>query len=188
MEDDGHVTTKGHMASEVSEGHPFLLTEFFLRCLDKKELPSCQALLSILSLFLGEAKQREEQTPIAKLIVEDDVREELYRIEEESKLLYKEEQKECIDDPSFWELSTEWVEPMTLWVNSPEETISSIAVRFGVFEGNVQKAILKLAGLVEEVQALATLAGAVDILRQLETSREILLRGLIMAESLYLRL
>lgn len=188
MEDDGHVTMKGHMASEVSEGHPFLLTEFFLRCLDKKELPSCEALLSILSIFLGESKQGDEAPPIEKLLVEEDVREEFYQIDKESKEFHREEQKVGIDDSSFWELHTEWVEPMTLWVNAPDETISSIAIRFGVFEGNVQKAILKLAGLVEEVQALATLAGAVELLRHLEKAREILLRGMILAESLYLRL
>ncbi len=189
MEDDGRLTMKGHMASEVSEGHPFLMTELFLRFLDKKELPSCEALLSVLSVFLGEGKKDdEEHTPLEKLIVEEEVREELLYLQEQAHTFYKEEQKVGIDEPSFWELQTEWVEPMTLWINAPDETISSIAVRFGVFEGNVQKAILKLAGLVEEVQALATLAGAVELLRQLETAREKLLRGIVMAESLYLRL
>jgi superfamily II RNA helicase len=190
MEEDEQLTMKGRMASEVSEGHPFLMTELFLRWLSTSELPSCEALLSVLSLFLGEGKAEiaEHALSIKELTIEDTVREELLRIEEDAKTFSKQEQKGGIDDPHFWQLSTEWVEPMTLWVNAEEETLATIAKRFGVFEGNVQKAVMKLANLVEEVQSLATLAGAVELLRQLETAREKLLRGLVIAESLYLRL
>jgi len=189
MEGDGQLTMKGRMASEVSEGHPFLMTEMFLRFLNCKELPSCEALLSILSIFLGESKENAEASlPIKELTIEDSVREELQRIEEDARRFCAIEQKSGLDDPVFWQLTTEWIEPMTLWVMADDETLASIAKRFGMFEGNVQKAVMKLSGLVEEMQALATLAGAVELLRQLETAREKLLRGLVIAESLYLRL
>ena len=190
MVETGELTSKGRMASEVSEGHPFLMTEMFLRLLEYKEKPSCEALLSILSIFLGEAKDNnlEHALSIKELTIEDSVRDELLRIQEDAQCFSKLEPKMGIDDPHYWLLTTEWVEPMTLWVNTEDETLATIAKRFGVFEGNVQKAVMKLAGLVEELQALATLASAVELLRQLETAREKLLRGLVIAESLYLRL
>jgi len=193
MEEDGQLMMKGRMASEVSEGHPFLMTEMFLRLLSfdsDKEMPSCEALLSMLSIFLGEAnaEKADNSLSIKELTIEDTVRDMLMQIEEDARRFSKEEQKGGIDDPWFWQLATEWVEPMTLWVNAKDETLATIAKRFNLFEGNVQKAVMKLAGLVEELQALATLAGSVELLRQLETAREKLLRGLVIAESLYLRL
>jgi len=47
---------------------------------------------------------------------------------------------------------------------------------------------MKLSNLVEEMEALATLTGEIEILKLLEGSREIILRGSVLAESLYLRL
>jgi hypothetical protein len=47
---------------------------------------------------------------------------------------------------------------------------------------------MSLASLVEEMQALATLSSSVEILRLLEPARELILRDIVVAESLYLRL
>ncbi len=189
MEDEGTLTTKGRMASEVSEGHPFLMTEMFLRIVSQTEMPSCEALLSMFALFLGENKETNEHAlPINDLTIEECVRDELLRVQKDAHSFSQKEQAVGLDDPGYWSLHTEWVEPMTLWVHAEDETLASIAKRFGVFEGNVQKAVMKLSGLVEEMQALATLAGAVELLRTLEQAREKLLRGLVIAESLYLRL
>jgi hypothetical protein len=63
-----------------------------------------------------------------------------------------------------------------------------VAAEFGVFEGNLQKALMKLMGLVEEFRALATLSNDVGWLEKLEGAQAIVLRDVVVAESLYLRI
>ena len=57
-----------------------------------------------------------------------------------------------------------------------------------MFEGNIQRALMKLMGLVEEFRSLCELSGEVAWLRTLEGAQEMILRGVVVAESLYLRL
>jgi superfamily II RNA helicase len=185
-DDEPVLNQKGLLASEVNEGHPFLLTNLFLRLIKQK--PDLQTLLTILAVFLGEAKDDNEHNKhIDDLEVSKEVYDALVTLGEDAKVGCKVEQKNGIDDPKFWDLSTEWVEPVQSWL-SGDATIGSIAQKYEVFEGNVQKAMMKLAGLVEECQALATLTGSVDLLQELEKARELILRDIVIAESLYLRI
>jgi superfamily II RNA helicase len=147
-----------------------------------------QTLLTILAVFLGEAKQDNEHNKhIDDLEVSKEVYEALVEIGDDAKMCCEVERKYYLDEPEFWELSTEWIEPVQSWLKG-EETVGSIAVKYGIFEGNVQKAMMKLAGLVEECQALATLTGSVDLLHELDKAREMILRDIVIAESLYLRI
>jgi superfamily II RNA helicase len=57
-----------------------------------------------------------------------------------------------------------------------------------MFEGNLMKALMKLAGLVEEFQAMASLTGNIEILKMLDGARQLVLRDIVLAESLYLRI
>jgi superfamily II RNA helicase len=73
----------------------------------------------------------------------------------------------------------EWLEGISF----PE-----LAAKYEIFEGNLMKALLKLGGLLEEFQAMASLSGDVQILRMLDGARQLVLRDIVMAESLYLRI
>jgi superfamily II RNA helicase len=184
--DDGVLNQKGRLASEVNEGHPFLLTNLFLRLINQPM--DVVNFITLIAVFLGEAKEDNEHNKhIDDLEVSKEVYEALVGVGEEAKTFRDVEKKYGIDEPEFWELSTEWIEPVQSWLKG-EETVGSIAQKYGVFEGNVQKAMMKLAGLVEECQALATLTGSVDLLHELDTAREMILRDIVIAESLYLRI
>jgi superfamily II RNA helicase len=187
LDADGSVLTqKGRLASEVNEGHPFLMTEVFLRAMNRNM--DLHTILVILAVFLGEAKQdNEHDKHIDDLHVSKEVYEALVEIGDDAKAFRQVEMKHGIDEPETWELSTEWIEPVQDWL-SGKETLGSIALKYEVFEGNVQKAMMKLAGLVEECQSLATLTGSVDMLRELDTAREMILHDIVIAESLYLRI
>jgi superfamily II RNA helicase len=182
----GVLTQKGRLASEVNEGHPFLLTNLFLRLINQKM--EVHDFLTLLAVFLGEAKQDNEHNKhIDDLEVSEEVYDALIEVGEDAKTCRDVERKYHIDEPEFWEVSTEWIEPVQSWLKG-DETVGSIAEKYGVFEGNVQKAMMKLAGLVEECQSLATLTGSVDLLHELDTAREMILRDIVIAESLYLRI
>ena len=191
------LTAKGRLASEVNEGHPFLMTSLFLRLCDSLDRWDLHDLLCLLALFLGEAGDRDDvagnKAPDDLVGVSTFVKEELAKMDDEASDWCKREAAVgLVYDPSFWSLSTEWIEPVSRWISSMNQetplTLGALAAEFGVFEGNALKALLKLAGLVEEVQALASLTGAVEVLRRIEEAKVLVLRDVVVAESLYLRI
>ena len=181
------VTPKGLLASEVNEGHPFLTTELFLRLEGKATSWSLTELLTILAIFLGDSP-RDEPVPISQLSVKGSVREELGRIAEDARVGYQRERAHGLpDDLPFWTLTTEWVEPVAAWV-SGGTLLPAVAADFGLFEGNLQRALMKLMGLVEEFRAMATLRADIGWLAVLEGAQMVVLRDVVVAESLYLRI
>jgi superfamily II RNA helicase len=181
------VTPKGLLASEVNEGHPFLTTELFLRLEGKATAWSLTELLTILAIFLGDSP-RDEVVPISQLSVKGSVREELQRIADGARVGYERERAHGLpDDLPFWTLTTEWVEPVATWVGG-DTLLPAVAAEFGLFEGNLQRALMKLMGLVEEFRAMATLRADIGWLGVLEGAHMVVLRDVVVAESLYLRI
>lgn len=181
------LTPKGLLASEVNEGHPFLTTELFLRLEGKAAAWSLTELLTILAIFLGDSPS-EDAPPISELSVKGSVRAELARIADDARLGYEREKAHGLpDDLDFWTLTTEWVEPVAAWVGG-ETMLPAVAAEFGIFEGNLQRALMKLMGLVEEFRAMATLRADIGWLGLLEGAQMVVLRDVVVAESLYLRI
>ncbi len=181
------LTPKGLLASEVNEGHPFLTTELFLRLEGKAAAWSLTELLTILAIFLGDSPS-EDAPPISELSVKGSVRAELARIADDARLGYEREKAHGLpDDLDFWTLTTEWVEPVAAWVGG-ETMLPAVATEFGIFEGNLQRALMKLMGLVEEFRAMATLRADIGWLGLLEGAQMVVLRDVVVAESLYLRI
>lgn len=182
------LTAKGRMASEVNEGHPLLMVEMFER-LSQRNF-SLRDWLLCLALFLGEAGERQDvegNIPIQDLDVPMSVKEELQCLGDDTQKMAAAEKRLGLPwDPQFWSLSTEWISPISAWLDG--SVLPQLANDYGIFEGNIVKALLKLASLVEELQALATLQANPDLLRTLEPAREQILRDIVIAESLYLRL
>jgi superfamily II RNA helicase len=183
----GSLTPLGRLASEVNEGHPFLMAELFGRM--RVAVPSVENLLCILATFVGESSRDDE---VAKspdqLKVSKEVCAELWRLDADARRFMAIEERVGLPaDPEYWALSTEFIEPVAEWI-ATDEPLAVVAARYEMFEGNFQKGLLKLASLVEEFQSLATLAGEPAILTVLDAARPRILRGVVVAESLYLRL
>ena len=190
------LTDRGRLSSECNEGHPFLLTEYMLflnEHLSSALCPPTEArpgradctihdVLTVLALFLGEVK--DETT---RASVEGAVAEHIDFLREKAKKGYELERTHGIMFNGYWELNEEWVEPMQIWITG-EHSLASLAHTYGLFEGAVQKAILKLAAILEELQALATLNANVELLKFLDEGRAMVLQDSILAESLYLRI
>jgi hypothetical protein len=180
------------MASEVNEGHPFLMTELFLRLTGNSAPWQLKDLLIVLAVFLGEQRANADDVDKTKhpsdLDVSEKVRDELLRVGADAQAGHKREGAVGLpDDLNYWTLSTEWVEPVAMWVNN-DVSLPSVAAEFGIFEGNLQKALMKLMGLVEEFRSLATLSNDIGWLSVLEGAQAVVLRDVVVAESLYLRL
>ena len=186
---DGGLTYIGRLASEVNEGHPFLMAELFSNQTTTLSPLSAKELLVVLALFIGEGREENLFTShsISYLNVSKGISDVLARLDDVRKDVINLEGKHRIPyDPKFWDLSTEWLEPISDWVNS-DESVAQIAARHEMFEGNVQKAVMKLSGLLDEFQAMATMSENVEWLMKLEEARPLVLRDIVLSESLYLR-
>jgi superfamily II RNA helicase len=181
---EGVLTPQGLLASEVNEGHPFMMTQLFLQ--QNINPLSQKDLLTVMALFLGERSSETVQRP-DDLNVPKPVIDALWSMSELSvKMLAIEKKHGLPYDEAFWGMSLEWVEPVHEWLQGT--SFPELAATYEIFEGNLMKALLKLGGLLEEFQAMATLSGEVDMLKMLEGARQLVLRDIVMAESLYLRI
>jgi len=182
--DEYTLTAKGHLASECNEGHPFLLTEYMLYLHNTISISpyTLHDVLTALAIFLGEAKENKTHAVVTGRLAEH-----INMIHYHAQAGYTEERKQGILYTDYWELNEEWVELMQAWLTG-EYSLAQLANKYELFEGAVQKAILKLAAIVEELQALATLHSSVDLLAFLEGARTMILQDTILAESLYLRI
>ena len=177
------LTPLGRLASEVNEGHPFLLVELY-NC--QTSTLSVTELLTVLALFIGEGK--DESVMNLDLSVSKSVVDMLSHLSRSAKRIVDLEAKYKIPyDRKLWGLSTEWIEPVAEWLEGGV-SVAQLAVKYELFEGNVQKALMKLSAVLEEFQALATISGNIDLLKKLEDTRPLVLRDLVLAESLYLRI
>jgi superfamily II RNA helicase len=183
---DGRLSSQGLLASEVNEGHPFMMTQLFLEQRETLNPLTQKELLTVLALFLGERKHDSVQRP-DDLHVTKPVIDALWRMSDFCVRVIAIENKHGLSyDEDFWELSLEWIEPVAEWLEGG--SFPELAAKYEIFEGNLMKALLKLGGLVEEFQAMASLAGEVGLLRLLEGARQLVLRDMVLAESLYLRI
>ena len=186
---EGVLTPQGLLASEVNEGHPFMMTQLFLQekyGLNPERLGQ-KDLLTVMALFLGEKKDDSVQRP-DDLHVSKPVIDALWTMSELCvKMLAVEKKHGLPYDEAFWGMSLEWVEPVAEWL-SGEVSFPELAAKYEIFEGNLMKALLKLGGLLEEFQAMAALSGEVQMLRLLDGARQLVLRDIVIAESLYLRI
>jgi superfamily II RNA helicase len=187
---DGRLTLRGRLASEANEAQPFLMTELFLSL--KKNLKRCSAaeLLTILAIFLGEPRDDLMPTAPSGLNVSEFVKSYLWLMVDVSKECCELERKHGVPIESgrrgFWDISTEWIEPVADWLKG-DMSLPELCMQHEIFEGNMMKALLKLSGLLDEFLAMCGLTGELEWIAELSGARELILRDIVVAESLYLR-
>lgn len=195
---DGRLSPHGLLASEANEGQPFMMTELFLqqsRALSHSSalvhvVPLSQKeLLTTMALFIGEKRSDDNQiTNPNHLNVSKPVIDALWSISDfVTKMVAVEKRYGVPYDEKFWGMSLEWVEPIAEWLEG-EVILPELAAKYELFEGNLMKALMKLSGVLEEFQAMASLAGEVKMLELLDGARQLVLRDIVLAESLYLRI
>jgi superfamily II RNA helicase len=104
----------------------------------------------------------------------------------------------------YWMVRSGMIEPLREWLGSEasrsasesvsEETdadqvhIGALCEKYGLFEGNFVKAVLKVSNIIEELVSMSTLMSKTAMLEKLESARSKLVRGLVVPDSLYLHL
>jgi superfamily II RNA helicase len=109
--------------------------------------------------------------------------------------------------PDYWTVRSGMIEPLREWTSanaseasrSASESVSgadeadqvhigALCEKYGLFEGNFVKAVLKVSNIIEELVSMSTLMSKTAMLEKLESARSKLVRGLVVPDSLYLHL
>lgn len=176
------LTDKGHAATEVNEGHAILMTEAYNRGIfDSLNAKEC---LALLGAFLTERETDDLPPAIECADTVADAYQRLTAIRDD--LQSAEAAAGVAADADYWHISTEAVDVVYFWLNGI--SVKEICEAVGIYEGNFTKLILKAANLLDELVALATLAKNTELLNKLHGLQGELVRGVVVPDSLYLRL
>jgi len=175
------LTTLGLLASEVNEGHNILMP--LLATSGRCDALTGGEIACILAGFLKESGGDRENPPsIEDVGLRAEALDILYWIDDTARACRTDEDRAGIF--SSWELTPLWVCVAARWLAGA--TLTEIAADYGLFEGNVQRSLLRIANLLEEWASLATLRRDLPTLEKLGALR--FLRDEIIVDSLYLHL
>jgi superfamily II RNA helicase len=178
------LTEKGVLATEFNEGHSLLCAEFFMRGFHK-DLSGKELLCGLACLM--EEKETENTPGLDDLQVPKPVYMALCRIGAIVDDMFKVEEKYRAHSPeNYWRLTTTWIEPIWKWLHG--ENLGAICSEYGLFEGNFVRAVSRIANMVDEWVAIATLASDLELLEKLSSVKTDLIRDIIVPDSLYLHI
>jgi len=172
----------GLSATEFNEGHlilgPMLAKSRRLDVLTPEEG------VCVLAAFMHEGAESSE------LVLEDsklskEALDTLYWLGDTRRECLKCEDRYGVQSPQdFWALSTLWPCVASRWLAG--YGLTEISIEFGIFEGNVQRGLLRLSNILDEWRAVAELNCDLATLERFSQVR--ILRDELITDSLYLRL
>lgn len=167
--EDGKLTHKGVLASEVHEGHPLLMSHAYVnRMIGETQ----DDIIRCLSVFLEDPKTDEY---IPKTVIQ-------HTLDGVSKMITDAEVLKS--DFSYWELTSYWADPVTEWINGEDH----VCDKYGIEQGNFVRAMLKLGNIIDEWVNMATISQDVEMVEKMIGARNRVVRGVVVPDSLYLRI
>lgn len=170
LNEDGTLTQKGVLASEIHEGHPILMAEAYDQRLIHDK--SANEIVECLSVFLEDVRTEEsiQQTTFhghMSLYAQKFVTTEILK-----------------SDFSYWNLTSYWAEVVQRWMDGDD----FVCEQLGLDQGNFVRAILKLSNILEEWVNLATISQDVEMIEKMKDAKAKIVRGFVIPDSLYLRI
>jgi superfamily II RNA helicase len=146
---------------------------------------TAEELACVLAAFLQEGANNDKAPSLTDADLSKEALEALYWVDAVSIDCQKDEDKAGVfSPPGYWSLSALWVCVASRWLSGAG--LTEIATEFDLFEGNVQRGLLRVANLLEEWGSVATLRQDLATLEKLSSLR--FLRDEVIVDSLYLRL
>ncbi len=178
--DTGVITDLGAAATECNESHPILMSRLAasgrMSAIPANEIPA------ILAGFLNEGK--EGDATLSDSGLSRPALDILYWLDDEARKCIKDEDRFGVISPvEFWNLSAVWVCVTARWMDG--HGLTEIANEFGLFEGNIQRGLLRVSNILDEWKTVATLRRDLEMLEKLGAVR--IARDELIVDSLYLR-
>jgi len=194
LEDGGYATEEGGgwsltplgvLATECNEANPLLFSYLYESGLLKGA--RVEEIVGVVAAFVVDKEACEKSKLPKDLAASRLVQDVLYTICD-----WSQESADCgygfgvRSSEDYWQITTLWVEIATRWLQ--EVPAAQLCFDYGLMEGNLMKGLLKIANLVREWKAMATVRADVEMLATLDGVESLLLKGVAVPESLYLRL
>ncbi len=164
------LTEKGVLAADIHEGHPLLMSHVFANRIlhdgTQDDIIRC------LSVFL-ENPHTDDYIPTS--VFHETMNKDAKRISDIEVLK---------SDFSYWELTSYWMDPVTDWMNGNDH----VCEQYGIESGNFVRAMLKLGNIIDEWINMATITQDVEMVEKMIGARNKIVRGVVVPDSLYLRL
>jgi superfamily II RNA helicase len=145
------LTPLGQAATEINEGHCILMP--LLAASGVMTDATGEEIATILSTFNREGVREEEQPTLADLDLTPAVTSALTWIRTRAADCQRTATTTVADN--YWTTNTVWPGIVAQWLGGAG--LAQIAADWDLFEGNVQRGLLKIANLLEEWGAIATL-------------------------------
>jgi len=178
-----NLTTKGILATEVNEGNVLLMPELYLHCVNNMP-DSPTEFLAALSMFMTGDKIpsvspdtiNEHDTTTCDL---------MSVVKQRSAEMLAEMDTFGIQVPDEqWEINESWFPIMMDWFDG--KCVSYITSKYGIYEGNLTRAMMKLVNLLNEWRNMATYCGHVHMLTYVQDLETHIFRDIISPDSLYI--
>lgn len=181
--DTPSLTLLGQLGSDVAEGHNILMP--LLAVSEKAATLKPEELPCVLAAFIREGSSPGEGPSLSSADLGREPTDLLHWLDAHARACQAEEDRACVLSPvGFWDLSSLWTCVTSRYVAGVG--IPEIAAEFNLFEGNVQRGLLKVANLLEEWAVLCEMRRDLEGLERMRSYR--LLREDVVVDSLYLRL
>ena len=168
---DGNILTqKGVLASEIHEGHPLIMSEVFVNKTIHEA--SQNDIIRCLSVFLESPRTDEYIPRITFHETVDSISQKIADSEE-----FKSE-------PSYWEFTSYWADVVSEWIDGNDH----VCDQYQIEQGNFIRAMLKLGNIIDEWISMSTLSQDVEMVEKMIGARNKVVRGIVVPDSLYLRL
>lgn len=180
----GALTPLGLLGTDVAEGHNILMP--LLAVTGKADGLTPAELPCVLAAFIREGGGPPGEGPtLGDAGLRPEALDVLHWLDGQARICQtNEDRARVLSPPDFWDLSALWVCVVSRYVGGAG--LAEIAAEFSLFEGNVQRGLLKVANLLEEWAVLCELRSDLAGLERVRGFT--LLREDVVVDSLYLRL
>ena len=181
LDSEGGLTDLGVAATEVNEGHGILMP--LLAFSGKAADLTAEEIACILASFIED--NRDDAPPPEAMRLRKEAMDVMRWMDSTTVKCQADEAKHGIlEYDGSWNGSTLWVCIARDWLAGAG--LTELAESTGLFEGNIQRGLMRIANLLEEWGAIATLRRDLATLEKLGGLR--FLRDEVVVDSLYLRL
>jgi superfamily II RNA helicase len=186
LDDNGIITMKGRIVSEVNECNPLIISRIISSgILDDLDF---HQIVAIFSIFVADKEKSDETIYISDMHIDNKEIEVLKQINCWLSELESSETQLQNNIPfvfrSEWSTSLTMYEAVREWCNG--KTWFEIKNIFNSFEGNYIKNILRLCNLVRNILSIAKIMKNVKFINSLDGFQEKLIKDIVTTDSLYI--
>ncbi len=170
------VTVKGVMCAEINECNPLLLVELITnKYFDGLDAGETIALLALFLDVKSGDRDMAYDDRFRKYIIDCSTLAEQMDVEESHLGITQ----------SNWNLCDELCDVVMIWIKYGNMSNVYSVTGCALFEGELVRQLLKLNNICKEVCKVAHILNDDDLLKKLEKHQELLVRGIVMPDSLY---